>query len=212
MAGVLVLTGTGPAFAKGADQATITGPGLAQAIVLTGEGEPGTSGDHLGQLANSSGLFVAMFGPSGGQRLAPTAPAGALGPRYQVAFRVPGGAPTPDVVRQDLYPLAAGGPVTYTPPDQTELGGRTTGGWYRAPDGFVALLASVGLPGLPSAVASATRTPAAASRAAAPAADRPDAAPATRWGPASIGVLVAALLLVAVAIVAISRRRGRAAS
>ena len=89
-AGLLVLAGTGPAFAKGADQATITGPGLAQAIVLSGEGEPGTSGDSLGQLANGGGLFLAMFGPSEGQQLAPSAPVGALGPKYAVAFRVPG--------------------------------------------------------------------------------------------------------------------------
>lgn len=219
MAGLLVLAGTGPAFAKGADQATITGPGLANAIVLAGEGEPGTSGDKLGQLANSSGLFLAMFGSSGGQQLVPTAPAGALGPRYEVAFRVPGGAPTPDVVRQDLYPLAAGGPLTYTPPDQTELAGRTTGGWYRAPNGFTTLLASVGVPGLPSAAASATgASRAAASRApasrapASGAADSSDAASATPWAPAWIGVLVAAVLLVAVAVVAAARRRGRVAS
>lgn len=208
-AGLLVLAGTGPAFAKGADQATITGPGLAQAIVLTGEGEPGTSGDHLGQLANGGGLFLAMFGSSDGQQLAPSAPAGALGPRYEVAFRVPGGAPTPDVVRQDLYPLAEGGPVTYTPPDQIQLAGRTTGGWYRAPNGFAAVLSSLGIPGLPGAAtapAPTTRAPASG------AADPVAATPATSWRPASVGVLVAAVLLVAVAIVAIARRRSRAAS
>lgn len=213
-AGLLVLAGAGPAFAKGADQATITGPGLANAIVLGGEGEPGSSGDKLGQLANNSGLFLAMFGPSDGQQLVPTAPGVALGPRYAVAFRVPGSAPTPDVVWQDLYPLAAGGPLTYTPADQTELAGRTTGGWYRAPNGFIALLASVGVPGLPSAAASATG----ASRAAASpapasgAADRSDAASATPWAPAWIGVLVAAVLLVAVAVLAVARRRRRVAS
>jgi hypothetical protein len=216
-AGLLVLAGTGPAFAKGADQATITGPGLAQAIVLSGEGEPGTSGDSLGQLANGGGLFLAMFGPSEGQQLAPSAPVGALGPKYEVAFRVPGGAPTPDVVRQDLYPLAAGGPVTYTPPDQTELAGRTTGGWYRAPNGFAAMLAKVGIPGLAVAgtgpASRAATSGAAASRVANQAADQPEAAPAPSWQPASVGVLVAAVLLVAVAIVAIiARRRTRPAS
>jgi hypothetical protein len=208
-AGLLVLAGTGPAFAKGADQATITGPGLAQAIVLGGEGEPGSIGDKLGQLANGGGLFLAMFGPDGGKQLAPSAPAGALGPKYEVAFRVPGGAPTPDVVRQDLYPLAEGGPVTYTPPDQIELAGRTTGGWYRAPNGFAAVLGSLGIPGLPG-VAATTRAP--ASPAASRAADPVAAAPATSWRPASVGVLVAALLLVAVAVVAVARRRSRSAS
>jgi hypothetical protein len=209
-AGLLVLAGTGPAFAKGADQATITGPGLAQAIVLGGEGEPGTTGDKLGQLANGGGLFLAMFGPDGGKQLTSSAPAGALGPKYEVAFRVPGGSPTPDVVRQDLYPLAEGGPVTYTPPDQIQLAGRTTGGWYRAPNGFATVLGSLGIPGLPG-VAATTRAPAspAASRAADRAADPVAAAPATSWRPASVGVLVAAVLLVAVAIVAIARRRTR---
>jgi hypothetical protein len=159
-----------------------------------------------------------MFGSSDGQRLAPSAPAGALGPRYEVAFRVPGGAPTPDVVRQDLYPLASGGPVTYTPPDQTELAGHTTGGWYRAPDGFAALLTRIGIPGTQVAAAtSAPASPAPASRAA----DRPDAAPATLRKPAWTGVLLGAVLLVAVAVaiavvaiavVAVARRRGRATS
>lgn len=205
-AGLLVLAGTGPAFAKGADQATITGPGLAQAIVLGGEGEPGSNGDKLGQLANGGGLFLAMFGPDGGQQLTPSAPAGALGPKYEVAFRVPGGSPTPDVVRQDLYPLAEGGPVTYTPPDQIELAGHTTGGWYRAPNGFATVLGSIGIPGL----AAAATTP--ASHAASRAADPVAAAPAPSWRPASVGVLVATVLLVAVAIVAVARRRSRAAS
>ncbi len=156
-AGLVVLLASGPALAKGADQATISGPDLAQPIVLSGNGEPG-SGERLGELGDGSGLFLAMFGGSGGQELTGAAPAGPLGPKYQLAYRVPGGAPTPDVVRQDLYPMAAGGPVTYTAAGQPAFGGTTRGGWYRAPDGFARLLATLGLPVAPGGRPSASPT------------------------------------------------------
>jgi hypothetical protein len=152
--GLVVLTTAGPAAAKGADQATITGPGISTPIVVGGVGEPG-SGERLGQLGDASGLFVAMFGPAsnGAMALSGTAPTGALGPRYELKYRVPGGNPGPDTLKQDAYPLAAGGPVTFTAAGQPVLGTKTTGGWYRAPDTFRPLLTSLGVPGLSAAAA-----------------------------------------------------------
>lgn len=158
VAGLTVLMMASPAAAKGADQATITGPGISTPIVVGGDGEPGSS-EGLGQLADASGLFVAMFGPesSGAMALASTAPTGPLGPRYELTYRVPGGSPTPDTLKQDAYPLAAGGPETFTPAGQPVLGTTTTGGWYRAPDTFRALLTALGVPGLTAAAAAASR-------------------------------------------------------
>jgi hypothetical protein len=160
IAGLAVLATASPALAKGADQAIITGPGLSKPIVVGGNGEPGSS-EGLGELADGSGLFVAMFGPNSGgaASLASTAPVGSLGAKYELTFRVPGGNPKPDTVRQDLYPLAAGGPVTFTPGGQSVLGTKTTGGWYRAPATFNALLKSLGVPDLVGAVASAPARP-----------------------------------------------------
>ena len=152
--GLVVLTMAGPAAAKGADQATITGPGISTPIVVDGAGEPG-SGERLGQLGDASGLFVAMFGPGsdGAMALSGTAPTGALGPRYELTYRVPGGNPKPDTLTQDAYPLAAAGPVTFTPAGQPVLGTKTTGGWYHAPDTFRPLLTAIGVPGLSAAAA-----------------------------------------------------------
>jgi hypothetical protein len=98
----VVLGLAAPASAKGADQATITGPGLSEPIVINGNGEPGST-EQLGQLADGSGLFTFMFGGdnSSGQRLdAP--PAGDLGPKYSIAYRVPDGSPDGSTFRQDL--------------------------------------------------------------------------------------------------------------
>lgn len=160
VAGLAVLMMASPAAAKGADQATITGPGISTPIVVGGNGEPDSS-EGLGRLADASGLFVAMFGPesSGAMALASTAPAGPLGPRYELTYRVPGANPKPDVLKQDAYPLAAGGPATFTPAGQPVLGTTTTGGWYRAPDTLRSLLTSLGVPGLTAAAVTASRPP-----------------------------------------------------
>ncbi|GIH17698.1 hypothetical protein [Rugosimonospora africana] len=164
-AALVVLVAAGPAAAKGADQATLSGPGLTRPVVVgagtdSAGGEPG-SGGQLATLSEDSGLFAAMFGPDGGQRLESGQPAGALGPRYQLTYRVPDGNPTASTVTQDLYPSAAGGPVTYTRAGQVVFGTTTSGGWYRAPAEFAALLVTLGVPGVEPLVATTTATPAA---------------------------------------------------
>lgn len=143
----VVLTSAEPALAKGPDQVTITGPGLARPIVLPGPGEEGNY-YRLGELVDGSGLFLAMFGKDGssGGRLMSDAPNGSLGPKYELSYRVPDGATTSRLIRQDLYPQAAGGPVTYTAPGQVVFGTATSGGWYRAPSTFGRLLTAIGVP------------------------------------------------------------------
>jgi hypothetical protein len=141
-----LLAAAAPAAAKGPDQVTITGPGLAKPIVVTGMGEAG-SASALGRLSEGTGLFLAMFGPDqDGPGLHPTQPTAALGPKYLLEYRVPTQEPTPAIVKQDLYPYAVGGPVTYTAAGQPSMIGETRGGWYQTTEALRAVLVSLGLP------------------------------------------------------------------
>jgi hypothetical protein len=130
------------AAAKGPDQATITGPGLDSPISISGtEG----SGD-LGILVQEAGFFPAVFGQSPDPTLA-RRPLAGLGPRYVITYRVPGPNSEADTLRQDLYPYAAGGPVSYMAPGVTFWGDqRTRGGWYRGTSSLKDLLLRAGLP------------------------------------------------------------------
>jgi MYXO-CTERM domain-containing protein len=156
----------GPALAKGATQAMITGPGLARPIIVADAGEPGQSG-KLATLAEQSGLFTVLFGAStiGPETIVPSPPPhAALGPRYALVYTVPGVEPQPGErygrLRQDLYPYATGGPLTYTPPGQhgfTQQLPET--GWLRADPALVGTLTQLGLPA-PSKPASVRPHPA----------------------------------------------------
>ena len=77
-----------PALAKGATQASITGPGLARPVTISAQGEalPG-QGDTLSSLAGQTGLFTVLFGPGSGTpgRAVPAAHAASSGlPRAEV--------------------------------------------------------------------------------------------------------------------------------
>jgi hypothetical protein len=68
-----------------------------------------------------------------------------LRPRYLVTYRFYGD----DLIRQELYPYAKGGPVTYTSPGQEVTAGITmqiTAGWYQSSLGFFQYLVDYGLP------------------------------------------------------------------
>src|SRR5215472_3699374 len=147
-----------PALAKGPSQARITGPGLAHAIVVSGDGEPGQPG-MLATLALQTRLFSVMFGPNAPvpPQLRPPPPAASLGPRYTITYTVYGESPLPGKqfgqIRQDLYPRAAGGPVIYTPPRQPG-GPLPVFGWFRASRHLPRTLAKLGVrprPGTPAA-------------------------------------------------------------
>jgi hypothetical protein len=134
----------GTALAKGASQARLEGPGLATPITISGDGEPG-SGGRLAEFATQTGLFPAMFAETPNPMSA-TRPAGGLGPRYVITYTVPSGTGQ-DEIRQDLYPFAAGGPLTYTRPGQRFFGTEATlGGWFRGPATLLATLAKLGVP------------------------------------------------------------------
>jgi hypothetical protein len=171
------LTLAAPALAKGPSQARITGPGLARAVVISGDGEPGEPG-RLGSLAGQTGLFTVMFGAGAGlggpvpTRLHTPPPKASLGPRYALVYTVPGVTPRPGQqfgrIRQDLYPRAAGGPVIYTPPGQQGFGGPlTVTGWLKGTPDLTRTLVQLGVLPPGTRAAQQTRHPAAAHPAAA---------------------------------------------
>jgi len=148
------ITLAAPALAKGPTLARITGPGLAHAIVISGNGEPGQQ-SRLGTLAMQTRLFFVLFGsnasvPAWTPPQVRTPPRASLGPRYTIIYTVPAGITShPDEqfgqVRQDLYPRAAGGPLVYTPPGQYD-GPFPVAGWIRASRGLPRTLARLGVP------------------------------------------------------------------
>jgi hypothetical protein len=201
------------AQAKGASAATISGGGSGGLpggpITMKGDGEPG-SGSDLSTLAEEAGMWAVLFegGPAGGVTTAPT-PAAQRGPRYTITWTFPNGAGTEDLVRQSVWPYAAGGPVTYLAPGQRVLDTTTKGGWYKASDVLRTTLIALGLPNRPALTTpapAASASPGAASPAAAtPAPSTPaDPAPALwPWVAGGLGLL----LVAAVAVVLVLRRR-----
>ena len=161
------ITLAAPALAKGPTLARITGPGLAHAIVISGNGEPGQQ-SRLGTLAMQTRLFFVLFGsnasvPPWTPPQVRTPPRASLGPRYTIIYTVPGGITSHPgeqfgQVRQDLYPRAAGGPLVYTPPGQHD-GPFPVAGWIRASRGLPRTLARLGVPPPPrkAALLPATR-------------------------------------------------------
>jgi hypothetical protein len=117
------------AAAKGPSLARITGPGLAAPVTIDGDGEGGTT-SPLGLLVNETGFFPQTFGQSPDPLLREQPAARQLGARYTVTYTVPG--PSTSVLRQDLYPYAAGGVISFMEPGQAIWDQKTHGGWYRA--------------------------------------------------------------------------------
>jgi hypothetical protein len=139
------LTAAAPAQAKGPIAGTIDGPGLGGGMTFGGHGEPGGA-SALGTLAEEGGFFPAAFAQTPDPML-DARPKGDLGPRYAVTYRVPGPHGKEDLIRQDLYPYAQGGPVTYTKPGQPFFGRQETrGGWYQGSPRLKEMLVSKGLP------------------------------------------------------------------
>jgi hypothetical protein len=114
------------AFAKGPDEATITGPGLAKAITITGLEEPGSP---IMAFAEAAGFFPAIFGQQPNPML-PGRPKGDLGPKYRIDYNVPGGESGSFSISQDLYPYAQPYAVTYTKEGQQIFDMTTRGGWW----------------------------------------------------------------------------------
>jgi hypothetical protein len=187
----LALAFAAPAGAKGPDQATITGPGLDEAIVLGGDAE-GNFTSTFGRFVHGAGFVSAVFQQTPDPMLRQR-PKGDLGPRYDVVYRVPGGDAGTSTVRQVLYPYAPGGAVTYVRPGQLIFDGQhaTHGGWFVSPDpAFAKLLVSLGLPD-------------AAPRPAAVVKSEPEQRRASRWLP----IAFAGLLLPAAVFAVLRKKR-----
>lgn len=160
------------AAAKEPSRASISGPGFSKTLKM--QDLEHFSGTKLAELTDESGFFPSAVGQSPNPML-PGRPSGRLGPRYSIVWTVPGPpGKTVHEVRQDLYPYARGGAVTYTKPGQPIFDMKTKGGWYRNPmlkDTLVglglsvrapqtssdsgtslALLAGIGIPGVLAAV------------------------------------------------------------
>jgi hypothetical protein len=148
--GAVALVAVEAAQAKGPSSGTLSGPGLEQAIALTGGGHPGSAGT-LGRTAQHAGFYAAVYGArlDGPRTLTKRRPSGALGPRYLLVFRVPGPNGAVGTLRQAVYPYARGGAVTFTRPGQRPPGavdGKARSGWYRGGARLKAVLVEAGLP------------------------------------------------------------------
>ena len=125
------------ALGKGPTAATMDGPSGG----ITFGGDEGSG--PLGALVQQSGWFAAVFEQTPNPMLA-SRPKGDLGPRYTVTYTVPGPDNDTFVVRQDIYPYAKTGPVTYLAPGQPIFDMKTRGGWFQAgPDLKQTLVAAV---------------------------------------------------------------------
>ena len=152
IAGVFsVLVAASAAFAKGASQATINGPGLHKGglVLKSGNGGDPTAGSRLEQLATSAGFFPAVFNQAPDPMLRDR-PKGSLGPKYTVAYVMPGPNSTSSTIRQDLYPYAKPYALSYTKPGQRfwDRGQTTHGGWFLTTS---AVRTTLGLPAQPPA-------------------------------------------------------------
>jgi hypothetical protein len=134
------------ALAKGPSGAEMSGPGDGGGISFTGGGESG--GTPLGDLTQLGGFFALTFGQEPDPTLA-SRPSGDLGPKYTVTYTVPGPNNELDKLKQDIYPYAPGGPVTYMKPGQKFFGTEETrGGWFKAAPVLKDTLVAAGLPKL----------------------------------------------------------------
>jgi hypothetical protein len=141
---VAVIASATPAAAKlfGVDYAELTGPGLDRPLRLSDEQFVGTN-------RRGSRSLSAILGDS--KRLPP--PPGTLGPRFELELHLEVAMPEQRrvVFRAYLYPHAAAGPVSFTPPGQTWIipgSGREeiAPGWSRFPARLLGKWRRLGLP------------------------------------------------------------------
>jgi hypothetical protein len=132
------------ATAKGPVSASISGPGAARALAVSGNGE--MPGNPLGTLTTAGGFFAQMFGQVPDLTLK-ARPKGTLGPRYTVVYVVPGPNNIESRVVQFAYPYAKPVALTYMKPGQLFWDGRKAhGGWFRANASLRKVLVQAGLP------------------------------------------------------------------
>jgi hypothetical protein len=128
------------ALGKGPSAATMDGPGGGR---ITFGGDEGSG--PLGALTEQSGWFAAVFEQTENPMLA-ARPKGDLGPKYMVTYTVPGPYNDTYTIRQDIYPYAKAGPITYLAPGQPIFDMKTRGGWFQAGPDLKETLVAAGLP------------------------------------------------------------------
>ena len=185
LAALLVPTAS---LAKGASEATISGPGLGDGIKLAGEDAP--DGGTLMLLAENAGFFPALFQTSPNPMLTER-PKGSLGPRYRITYAMPGPDAIVNQLRQDLYPYAKPYALSYTKPGQRfwDRGQTTHGGWFLTTS---AVRTTLGLPAQP------------------PAAGADDGSGWLRWVALAITIAAVLALIGVLSVVALRRRPGPA--
>jgi hypothetical protein len=195
LAGAVALAG--PAWAKGIESATISGPGLDHPLDVT---PPNGDG---GTLATLTGFWDVMPDQPRPPTFTEQEPPGQLGPRYTITWRLMTGPEETTAIRQDLYPDAAGGPLVHTAAGQRIFEGATVGGWYAAPPELRDLLGSLGVPAADTGPAKAAKASAAT----------PEGAAASSGGSPWPAVIIAGAAVAALAgaggAVAIHRARRR---
>lgn len=139
LASALVLVLSGTALAKVVVQsASITGPKL--------KGDTRLGPHESTELADLVGFYPSVYE----QVPDPTLEGRPenLGPRYRVSYQMFGDGRGNGTVRQDLYPYAAGGPVSHVAGGQrlSENMGKTTGGWFQASEYALEGLTELGIP------------------------------------------------------------------
>lgn len=137
------------ALGKGPSAATLEGPGGGGGITFSGDEGSGP----LGTLTQQSGWFAAVFGQEPNPMIAGR-PKGELGPKYTVTYTVPTDMNRTVTIRQDIYPYASPGPVTYLAPGQPIFDMNTRGGWFQAGPDLKETLVAAGLPESPVGVSS----------------------------------------------------------
>jgi hypothetical protein len=122
------------AWAKGAREVTITGPGIHGPVRLENTAD-GPEVVDVNRLAEATGLFDAAFGAAP-TRMTDTRPRGKLGPRYRAVYGFLVGQDEVVPIRQDLYPFAAAGFVSHTPRGQQLFQQTVQSGWYVTTDSY----------------------------------------------------------------------------
>lgn len=130
------------ALGKGPSAATIDGPGGGGGITFTGCCEPGSPTMNL---AEQAGFFPAVFRQTPDPMLEQR-PKGDLGPKYTITYTVPGPNNETFTIRQDVYPYAKSGAVTYLAAGQPIFDSTTRGGWFQAGPDLKQTLVAAGLP------------------------------------------------------------------
>jgi hypothetical protein len=144
VAGMVVLSLTltsSTADAKGVKEMSIGGPGLVTPIHL--DDTTPDAALYPNALAEASGLWFLNQTPD---RITASRPGGDLGQRYVATYDYLVAQDKTAPIRQELYPFADGGAVTYTPRSQKVGEGTPPGGWYRAGPKLTLLLVAVGVP------------------------------------------------------------------